>query len=144
MVNTILVGTDGSEAAKRAAEFALDDARANDAKLIIVYVIEWSRYDFLTPEELEGRGKVKKQEVEKAQSKILDPLLASLNTDGVSIETIIRHGHPTRTLDKIARDLNVDQIFVGRQGQSRIERALFGSVASNLVQIAPVPVTVVP
>jgi nucleotide-binding universal stress UspA family protein len=33
---------------------------------------------------------------------------------------------------------------VGRRGQSTIATLLFGSVAGTLVQIAPVPVTVVP
>ena len=52
------------------------------------------------------------------------------------------------TIDLIARILaderGVTQIFTGRRGRSRLAALLFGSVASTLVQVSPVPVTVVP
>ena len=143
-VKTIMVGTDGSDAATRAAKYALASAKARDAKLVIACVIDWSPYDMLTPDEIEKRSSAKQNEIERAKSKIITPLLASLDAEGVTIDTVIRHGHPTRTLEKLVHEFEVEQVFVGRHGQSRIERALFGSVASNLVQIASVPVTVVP
>jgi nucleotide-binding universal stress UspA family protein len=139
-----MVGTDGSDAATRAAKYAVASAKARQAKLVIACVIDWSPYDLLTPDELEKRSAAKQKEIDQAQAKIIAPLLASLESEGVTIDTVIRHGHPTRTLEKLAHELGIEQIFVGRHGQSRIERALFGSVASNLVQIASVPVTVVP
>jgi nucleotide-binding universal stress UspA family protein len=33
---------------------------------------------------------------------------------------------------------------LGRTGDSRVRRALFGSLPAHMVQVAPVPVTVVP
>lgn len=143
-MKTIMVGTDGSDAATRAAKYALASAQARDAKLVIACVIDWSPYDMLTPDELEQRSNAKQKEIERARVKIVAPLLASLEAEGVTIDTVIRHGHPTRTLEKLTHEFEIEQIFVGRHGQSRIERALFGSVASNLVQIASIPVTVVP
>ena len=40
MSNVLLVGIDGSEPGERAAEFAANVARAQDASLLIAYVIE--------------------------------------------------------------------------------------------------------
>lgn len=42
-----VVGADGSEAGNRALELALEQARGQNARLIIVHAIEWSRYEIL-------------------------------------------------------------------------------------------------
>ena len=57
---------------------------------------------------------------------------------------MVRHGHAAEVLAGLAQELGASQVFVGRRGQSSITSLLFGSVAGTLVQIAPVPVTVVP
>jgi nucleotide-binding universal stress UspA family protein len=44
----------------------------------------------------------------------------------------------------LAVETGAVQIFIGRRGLSRLEVLLFGSVAGTLVQMSPVPVTVVP
>ena len=36
------------------------------------------------------------------------------------------------------------QVLVGRTGDSRIKTILFGSIPASLVQMSPVPVTIVP
>ena len=45
---------------------------------MVAYVIEWSPYSFNTPEENEKRHKRREEEIERAQSQVLDPLVASL------------------------------------------------------------------
>ena len=47
-------------------------------------------------------------------------------------------------LSGLAGEKGACQIFIGRRGLSRVQSLLFGSVAGTLVQISPVPVTVVP
>lgn len=144
MSNVLLVGIDGSEPGERAAEFAANVARAQDASLLIAYVIEWSPYSFNTPEENEIRHKRREEEIEAANSKVLEPLLNRLQGDNNVIEGLVLHGHPAKTLNNIARERHASQIFVGRTGGSGISQLLFGSVAGNLVQTAKIPVTVIP
>ncbi len=144
MSHCLLAGVDGSECCQRAVEFAADRARASGARLVVAFVIEWSPYTFNTPEENEVRHKRREEEIERARGQVLDPLVASLKASGIDAEGVIRHGHAAETLVTLAREYDAIQIFIGRRGQSKLNALLFGSVAGSLVQIAPVPVTVVP
>ena len=74
----------------------------------------------------------------------MQPLVASLKSDGVDVEGAVRHGHAAEVLSQLASERQAGQIFIGRRGLSRLQTMLFGSVAGSLVQISPVPVTVVP
>lgn len=144
MSNTFLVAVDGSEGSLRAAEFATERALAGKANLILAYVIEWSPYSFHTPDELAERHKRREEEIERAQSTVLEPVVKTVEGKGVGVETVVHHGHPSQTLVDLAKERNAAQIFIGRKGESRVASLLFGSVAGSLVQTSPIPVTVVP
>lgn len=144
MTDTMLVGVDGSESGRRAADFAAARARAAGARLVVAFVIEWSPYTFNTPEENEQRHKRREEEIERATSHVLDPLVDELRASGLEVEGVVRHGHPAEVLSGLAQEHGAEQIFIGRRGTSRIAALLFGSVAGTLVQVSPVPVTVVP
>ena len=144
MTDVLLVGVDGSDDGKRAAEFAVERAKAGKADLVVAYVIEWSPYTFNTPEENEERHKRREEEIEKAETQVLDPLVASLASSGVKVQGFVRHGHPAKVMSELAGETGACQIIIGRRGLSRLSTLLFGSTAGTLVQISPVPVTVVP
>lgn len=144
MTMTWLVGLDGSDGGRRAVEFAAARARAADTRLVVAYVIEWSPYTFNTPEENEIRHRRREEEIERARTQVLDPILGELRAGGVEVEGVVRHGHAAEVLSGLAGEFGAAQIFVGRLGQSRIAALLFGSVAGSLAQISRVPVTVVP
>jgi nucleotide-binding universal stress UspA family protein len=144
MTGIFLVGVDGSEGGARAAEFAAKCAKGSDARLIVAYVIEWSPYTFNTPEENEQRHKRREEEISRAESEVVGPLVASLAKAGIKAEGVVRHGHAAEVLSGLAGEYNAGQIFIGRRGLSKLKALLFGSVAGSLVQISPVPVTVIP
>lgn len=144
MTDTKLVGVDGSASSRRAVDFAAERARTAGARLVIAYVIEWSPYSFNTPEENEVRHKRREEEIERARSQVLDPLVAELRATGLAVDGVVRHGHVAEVLSGLAGEFGASQIFIGRRGHSRVSALLFGSVAASLVQISPVPVTVVP
>lgn len=144
MAETILVGVDGSDGGVRAVEFAAKRAKDGNARLIVAYVIEWSPYSFNTPEENEQRHKRREEEISRADSEVLGPILASLKQGGTDAEGVVRHGHPAEVLSALSGEYKAGQIFIGRRGLSKLQSLLFGSVAGSLVQISPVPVTVIP
>lgn len=144
MSDTILVGYDDSEGGKRAVDSAAEFASAKGAKLIVAYVIEWSPYTFHTVQELEERHRRREEEISRAKEKVLKPILDKLSAQGLSVEGELRHGHAAETLVAIATEENASHIFIGRRGVSKVQAMLFGSVSGSLVQIAHVPVTVVP
>ena len=143
-MTTFLVGVDGSEGAQRAAEYAAKRARAEGARLILAQVVDWSPYEFLTPEELSERPVELREEIEEATTGILKPLEEAIGGAGLEIEMLVKHGHPAERLCELADELGVDQVFTGRRGRSRVTSLLFGSVSGALVQMCPAPITVVP
>lgn len=46
-----VVGYDGSVAARRALDFAVERARPQGGTIVLAHVLEWSPYSFLTPDE---------------------------------------------------------------------------------------------
>jgi len=144
MPQKVIVGYDGSDAGRSALGFAVDLAKARGAELVLAHVLEWSPYSFLTPEEIEERHTRRKEELERAETAVLAPVVDGLKGEGIAVSTVLRYGHIAETLCKIATDQNASQIVVGRTGHSGLSARLFGSVAGSLAQAAPVPVTIVP
>jgi nucleotide-binding universal stress UspA family protein len=139
-----LVGVDCSDCGTRALEYAAERAKLQDAKLLVAHVIEWSPFQFSTVQENEERHKRREEEIQRAHSEIVDPIVQSLRDRGIDAEGLVRHGHVAETLDDLAHEYEVTNIMLGRLGSSGLRRHLFGTVSSTLVQIADVPVTVVP
>lgn len=139
--NNVVVGVDGSEAGERAARFASRIVRGGT--LVVACVVPWSQFAVQTAEDNEQRRASKQRETEDAH-RIVDPLVEGFAAEGVTVEGVVRHGHPAETLSDLAREHAADHLVVGRVGQSKVRSLLFGSTPGNLIQIALVPVTVVP
>jgi nucleotide-binding universal stress UspA family protein len=144
MTDTLLVGVDGSDSSRRAADFAAVRAKAGGARVVVAHVIEWSPYSFNTPEENEQRHQRREEEIARAEAQIIAPVVAELQGGGLEVEGVVRHGHAAQVICDLAGEFGAAQLFIARRGQSKIAALLFGSVAGSLVQISPVPVTVVP
>lgn len=144
MSECYLVGIDNSDCSNRALAFAAARAKSADAKLVVAFVIEWSPYTFNTPEENAERHKRREEEITTATNSVLQPALEKLKQDGIKCDGIVRHGNVGDVLSGLAGEFNADQIIVGRIGDSGLKSMLFGSVTSKLVQMAKVPVSIVP
>ena len=144
MSSTFLVGLDGSEQSINAVKYAAEHAEHEGAKLILAHAIEWSGFDIMGPEELAERHKIREAEIVHAQETIIQPLLDILEGKAIEIESTVHHGHATKTLLGLVQAHNVDHIFIGRHGASRLAIAIVGSTTNSLIQAADVPVTVVP
>lgn len=144
MSTTLVVGLDGSDGGKRAVAHATHLAKLiGQCKLVVCYVIEWSPYTFQTPEENEQRHIRREEELSLAHERILDPVIKQLTADGFDVEGVVRHGKASRILNELASEKNADQIIVARTSDGGLSERIFGSVTSNLVLEAKVPVTVV-
>ncbi|MFZ5964408.1 universal stress protein [Thalassococcus sp. BH17M4-6] len=144
MSGKFVVGFDDSSPARRALDFALDKAKKTGGTIIVAHVMEWSPYSFLTPEELEERHKRRKEEIKRAETAVMGAVTEKLQKSGVTFETVIKYGHIAEKLCDIAKEHGATQMVVGRDGNSALVSRVFGSVAGTLVQIAPVPCTIVP
>jgi nucleotide-binding universal stress UspA family protein len=136
----ILVGVDGSDISKAAAEFAAGIARATGAELQLVCAFQPQ-----VPYYGEGATpEVATQEyddaIRTAKASLSDSAaLAALSGTGVT--TLAVEGMPADVLAELAKG-EVDLVVVGHRGRNAVARALLGSVADRLVQICPRPVLV--
>ncbi|SLN19291.1 Universal stress protein family protein [Roseivivax jejudonensis] len=144
MPEKFVVGYDGSPAGRRALDFAVSNAKAQGAGLVIAHVLEWSPYSFLTKEEVEERHVRRKEELQRAEKHVISPVREKLDATGLEIETVIRYGHSAEMLLSIAKDAGATQIIVGRDGNGGLAARMFGSTAGSLVQITTLPCTIVP
>ena len=144
MSSVLMVGVDGSKCGERAVEFAARRAKNSGARLYITYIIEWSPFTFSTAMENAERHQRREEEIQRAHSEIVDPIVDRLKTEGLDVEGLVRHGHVADTLNSLAKSKGVVNIILGRQGTSKLKSHVFGSVGSRLVQSAECAVTVVP
>jgi nucleotide-binding universal stress UspA family protein len=144
MSSVLMVGIDCSECGERAVEFAAEQARKSKARLYIAHVIEWSPFTFSTVEENAQRHKRREEEIQRAHSEIIDPIVNQLKSEGLDVDGLVRHGHVADTLSRLAKENGVTNIILGRNGKSMLKKQVFGSVGSHLVQAAECAVTVVP
>ena len=144
MSSAFMVAVDCSECGERAIEYAIVQAKASGARLYVAHVIEWSQFSFSTVEENAQRHKRREEELQRAFSEIINPVVARLKEEGIEAEGLVRHGHVADTLNALAKSKDVSNIILGRQGTSKLKSHVFGSVGSRLVQSADCAVTVVP
>jgi len=138
-MNTILVGTDGSEAAERAVDVGARLAKGQGARLCILNVIN----DY-------GLSSAELDAFTHAEHASLSELLASLSAQllskagdrakahqlaDVSLES--RSGDPAQAMIEFAQELKADAIVVGKRGRSTLAGLFLGSVSHKLVSLAP-------
>lgn len=138
--DVFVVAYDGTD--QHVVDFAVDRAKKEGARLLIVHVLEWSPYSFLTTEELVERHKTREQELTRANETIMKPILEKVREAGAVVEGEVRYGHVVDIISSIAKDKNAVMILVGRS--SSLSTRVFGSAASGLAQSAPVPTVIVP
>lgn len=144
MTVKFVVGYDGSSASDQAIKFAVEQAGNCSATLVVVHVLEWSPYSFLTPQEIEERHKRRNDELKRAQEALVDPVVAKIRGSLDNVESVIRYGNIVDTMMRVTEEVGASQIFIGRTGHSSLSQRVFGSVAGSLAQHATVPVTIVP
>jgi len=130
MFKNIMVPTDGSKFAERAADIAIEMAKKFDARVTAVHVIDDKLiYPF---EGLEEEGKT-----------VLNQVQEKGRDNGVQVDEILIVGSPTRDMEKIVEKADADIIVIGTHGKTGLEKLLMGSVAENTLKTVKVPVLIV-
>jgi nucleotide-binding universal stress UspA family protein len=144
MFRSIVVGTDGSDTAKKAVDEAIDLARAVGAGLCVVSAYEPVSKARLreearqTPPDLQWMVNPR-EEVDETLSDAADLVRAA----GVEVETFAREGSPADAILDVAEERNADLIVVGNKGMTGTKRFLLGSVPNQISHHAPSNVLIV-
>lgn len=145
MEHKLLVATDGSENALRAAEFAAGlAARVPDMKVTVLVINDMlEKMKYYSPlrapvifEEVEVFFRDKSQEA-------LDRTLEVFKKNKCPVEGIIKVGNPAQEIVDFARDGDFSQIILGSRGMGGLKGIVMGSVSSKVIHLATCPVTVV-
>lgn len=137
MISRILVPTDGSGTARKAARYAFELAALSGSTITLLSVLDRSIFV--------GRPYVP---ASQTPTHIVEPLedylrqAAEIDMDEientgqefkVQVRKIIRYGHPVEEIVNEAESSKTDLIVMGSHGRSAISAALLGSVTFGVI-----------
>ena len=139
MIKNILLATDGSAPAERAADFAASLARRYDAKITVLHAYhpvpsilgepEYSRKLYKTMSEAE---------------ELVESVVARLREQGVKeVDSVIIAGRAVPSILDVAETRKPDLLVLGARGRSPWQGMILGSVSMAVTQRAACPVLVV-
>lgn len=138
----IVVGIDGSAHARRALQFAVEEARAHGADLDVVHAwhVEVTAWMFppeysLTPIPQEDLAAHAAQRLEKEIAQVVP------DEAGLTINRIVANGLAPHVLADAAQ--GADLLVVGARGMGAFKGMLLGSVSHFLIKHAPCPLVIV-
>jgi nucleotide-binding universal stress UspA family protein len=134
----ILVGVDGSAAARAALEFAVGEARMRGATLVPLMAVEIPDYAWIDPYAVSTHPE--EDTLQRARQK-LDRILAAAGAEGIEVDPVVTtHPAPRALVDRSA---DSDLLVVGSRGHGGFRGLVLGSVSMQCVLHAHCPVTVV-
>lgn len=136
-----LIPVDGSEPSDNAVRHLIRLARELEAVEIHLLnvrdpVAAWEVRRFLTEEEI---GQTQRAEGENE----LQSARALLDAAGLAYSAEVRIGPVAQTIADCAAERGCDAILMGSHGRGGLANLLLGSVATKVVHLAPIPVTLV-
>ena len=134
----VVVGFDGSPASHVALSRAIQRVGPY-GKLYLVHAWE-------VPEAWRGRGNHQPyvdRALTEAEAVMESAVAAHPALESITLERELIGGPAARAIADVARVRRADEIILGTRGFGRV-RALLGSVAHELIHLAPCPVTVIP
>ncbi|SHL80186.1 universal stress protein [Rhodanobacter sp. OK091] len=137
MVKYSLVGYDGSDAARRAFQFAIDLARCSHGRVRVVSVLQ------VTEGGADACALMMADSGSRRAQELLDELAAIVPDAATLVDVELIHGSPGDVLLSQVDQHAVDHIVIGHTERGALARWLLGSVSENVLARAHVPVTVV-
>lgn len=135
----IVVGVDGSAAARRALSWAIAEARRTGSTVQAITAWTW---DGIEGALLAATSPaVQRERAEAISVRELDAVLADVGTDS-PVAREVTEGHPVPVLVDAARHARL--LVLGSHGHGRMHHAVLGSISEECVRQATCPVVIVP
>jgi nucleotide-binding universal stress UspA family protein len=138
MYDTILLPTDGSEAAADAAAHAFSHAERYDATVHVLSVVELSSGLGTAGRDDEKLARRREERAAAARA-----LVDETAPDGIEVVTAVEVGSPTRVITEYAAAEGVDLVVMSTHARSGAGRFLFGSITERVIQDGHAPVLAV-
>lgn len=142
----LAVAIDFSDVMPTVLDAAVNMARALDASLYLVHVVEavpsYGMYGF-APEEVPSVGP-EMAEITLAAKNRVDNVARSVAKEGVTVHSVNLEGNILdEILDYVAEE-SMDMLILGSHGHGFIAGLLLGSVAEGAVRRATIPTLIIP
>jgi universal stress protein A len=140
----ILLPTDFSGCANYALPYAAAIARAMDATVICLNVVEpiVPAVGYTGMVEAMPIAEMSEQMEDSAERELPD-VMSCEDLRGLKVEEVIGHGDAAAEIVRVADERNVDLIVISSHGRTGLGRIIFGSTAEAVVRHARCPVLVV-
>ena len=136
MISTILVPTDGSRAAQKAAMYAVDLAKQLKASVIVLSVIDKRSFAGQTV----PAGKTSRHVIEPIEDYLREAaegyageIKKLCDKSGVASTILIKTGHPVEVIVKEAKRSKANLIVMGSHGRSALSATVLGSVSYGVI-----------
>ena len=139
MYDHVIVPTDGSEAAKEAAEHGIRQAAAHGARLVFLAVVELS--GTAAPEARDDDDAV--SERREARREEVTSLVEEAESAGVEAEGVVETGVPSRVITEQAVTRGADLVVMSTNARSGVGRFLYGSITEQVIRDGETPVLVI-
>ena len=136
MISKILVPTDGSKTAQKAARYGVDLAKQLKASVIVLSVIDQRSFIGQTvPAARTAMHVIEPIEdyLREAAEGYAGEIKKLCDKNGVQSKTVITKGHPVEEIVKEAEKSKADLIVMGSHGRSALGAAVLGSVAYGVI-----------
>lgn len=137
MLKTILVPLDGSVTSELAVPFAEGIARAARAKLILIRAVRQTVSFTLGADPF-------RETLAAYAERELKEVAGRLTEDGLEVESHIWDADAGPGIVEATAKLQADIIVMSTHGRTGVSRAMYGSVADQVLRTASVPVLLVP
>ena len=141
-----LVAIDLSPNSEAALLWAARTARSFEAPLVALHVVHDPASSPGYYRQVKKRGTHLKR-LEETAADMLSEFLAAMRSRHPELlgdlETRLVTGLPITRILEVAKEIGAQMIVVGNRGRTGLKNILLGSKAQKVVQLAPVPVTVV-
>lgn len=136
MISKILVPTDGSKTAQKAARYAVDLAQQLKASIIALCVVDKS----LLMSQTVPAGKTVRHVIEPVEDYLREAaegyagaIKKLCDQQRVPSKTVITDGHPVEEIVEKAEKEKADLIIMGSHGKSALAAAVLGSVTYGVI-----------
>jgi nucleotide-binding universal stress UspA family protein len=139
-IKKVLLPIDFSKASTVLLPYAIEFAEKYGARLFIIFVAE----DPFTYSGTPGTDLLPDQYFEdmvpRAERKMATFVADNISKASLDVEGIVLTGHPAEEIINYANQEKMDLLIIGSHGFRGFERFVFGSVAEQVIKMAPCPV----
>ncbi len=147
MFSKILIPTDGSKTARKAAAAGIELARKVGATVIALSVADTRLHISQAVPAAAASGRLEEpieDYLKEAADAYVEALRKECDKSSVKVKPVIARGHPVEEIIKEAKRLKADLIVIGSHGRSALSAAVLGSVTYGVIHSdTKIPVLVI-